>query len=72
MARKALRYGDMNGDGAVTLADALYIMNASVGLNDSIPPRVETNGTRVISIADAVAIMNAAALTGQPNLRRMK
>ncbi len=40
------RYGDMNGDGAVTLADALYIMNASVGLNDSIPPRVETNGTR--------------------------
>ncbi|MBC8088122.1 MAG: hypothetical protein H7Z40_12710 [Phycisphaerae bacterium] len=53
--RNGLKFGDTNFDGNVTLADALYIINASVGLNELI---IGTDGTGPSGDRDAVVAGN--------------
>jgi len=53
--RNGLKFGDTNFDGNVTLADALYIINVSVGLNEMI---IGTDGTGPSGDRDAVVSGN--------------
>ena len=53
--RHPLRFGDTNFDGALTLSDALYLINISVGLNEMI---VGTDGTGATGDRDAVIAGN--------------
>ena len=53
--RNGLKYGDTNFDGNITLSDALYIINVSVGLNEMI---VGTDGTGATGDRDAVVAGN--------------
>lgn len=51
--------GDVNGDGALTVADATLIMRMALGLMESVP-EADFNGDGNISVADATLVMRAA------------
>jgi len=53
--RNPLRYGDTNFDGALTLADAVFLINISLGLNEII---VGSDGTGPLGDRDAVVAGN--------------
>jgi hypothetical protein len=53
--RNPLRYGDTNFDGVLTLADAVYLINISLGLNEMI---VGSDGTGPLGDRDAVVAGN--------------
>ena len=55
--RNGLKFGDTNFDGNLTLADALYVINISVGLNEMI---VGTDGTGPVGDRDAVVAGNVS------------
>lgn len=53
--RNGLKFGDTNFDGAITLSDALFIINVSVGINEMI---VGSDGTGPTGDRDAVVAGN--------------
>lgn len=53
--RPGLKYGDTNFDGNITVGDALYMINISVGLNEMI---IGTDGTGALGDRDAVVAGN--------------
>ena len=60
--------GDVNGDGVVTLADAVAVVNYVLNnvSNDVIEKRGDMNGDGKITITDAVAIVNIIQNEGKP------
>lgn len=57
-------YGDLNGDGAVGIPDAVMLLNYSAGNYDLTSEQLETadiNGDNAVGIPDAVVILNYAA-----------
>jgi hypothetical protein len=59
--RNGLKFGDTNFDGSLTLSDALYVINVSVGTNEMI---VGTDGTGASGDRDAVVAGNVFPFNG--------
>ena len=56
-------YGDVNGDGEVTVADALMVLQHSVGkitLDESVLVNADVDGEEGIAVTDALAILQAS------------
>ena len=56
-------YGDVDGDGEVTVTDALMVLQHSVGkitLADSVLKNADVDGEAGITVADALAILQAS------------
>ena len=51
--------GDVNGDGDVTIADAVAVLNAMAG--GTVPGNADVNGDKDVTIADFVAVLNIMA-----------
>ena len=51
--------GDVNGDGDVTIADAVAVLNAMAG--GTVPGNADVNGDNDVTIADFVAVLNLMA-----------
>ena len=51
--------GDLNGDGDVTIADAVAVLNAMAG--GTVPGNADVNGDNDVTIADFVAVLNIMA-----------
>lgn len=55
--------GDVNGDGRVTVADAVLALRMAVGLAASVPP-ADADGDGVVRVGDAVIILRLAVGLG--------
>ena len=56
-------YGDVNGDGEVTVADALMVLQHSVGkitLDETVLKNADVDGEEGIAVTDALAILQAS------------
>ena len=56
-------YGDVNGDGEVTVADALMVLQHSVGkitLDETVLKNADVDGEEGITVTDALAILQAS------------
>ncbi|KKL48464.1 hypothetical protein LCGC14_2325280, partial [marine sediment metagenome] len=53
--------GDVNGDGAATIADALLIAQCVAGLTGPCPGAGDVNGDGQVTIADALLIAQFVA-----------
>ncbi|MBO4550607.1 MAG: dockerin type I repeat-containing protein, partial [Bacteroidaceae bacterium] len=51
--------GDVNGDGDITIADGVAVLNAMAG--EAVPGNADVNGDGDITIADFVAVLNLMA-----------
>ncbi|MBR4130304.1 MAG: dockerin type I repeat-containing protein [Bacteroidaceae bacterium] len=51
--------GDVNGDGDITIADGVAVLNAMAG--ESVPGNPDVNGDGDVTIADFVAVLNLMA-----------
>ncbi|MBR4131080.1 MAG: dockerin type I repeat-containing protein [Bacteroidaceae bacterium] len=51
--------GDVNGDGDVTIADGVAVLNAMAG--EEVPGNADVNGDGEVTIADFVAVLNLMA-----------
>ena len=51
--------GDVNADGAVSIADGVAVLNAMAG--QEVPGDADVNGDGQVSIADFVAVLNIMA-----------
>ena len=51
--------GDVNGDGDITIADGVAVLNAMAG--ETVPGNADVNGDGDITIADFVAVLNLMA-----------
>ena len=58
-ADKPVILGDVNDDGAVTIADGVAVLNAMAG--QEVPGEADVNGDGDITIADFVAVLNIMA-----------
>ena len=55
--------GDVNGDGEVTVADALMVLQHSVGkitLDETVLKNADVDGEEGIAVTDALAILQAS------------
>jgi len=66
MIVNGLKFGDTNGNGTITLSDALYVVNVSVGANELI---IGTDGTGITGVVDGVVAGNVipANIDGTPS-----
>ena len=51
--------GDVNGDGDITIADGVAVLNAMAG--EAVPGNADVNGDGEVTIADFVAVLNLMA-----------
>ena len=51
--------GDVNGDGQITIADGVAVLNAMAG--QTVPGNADVNGDGDVTIADFVAVLNLMA-----------
>ena len=51
--------GDVNGDGQITIADGVAVLNAMAG--EAVPGNADVNGDGDVTIADFVAVLNLMA-----------
>ena len=59
----AFKYGDVDGDGEVTVTDALMVLQHSVGkivLADNFAKAADVDGTEGVSVTDALAVLQYA------------